>query len=155
VVDALGIVNVILGMIPGCPGGGCQSEVTADVIRFCESLEPYLSAEGFRHFMASVKAAAEVPAEFSLSQNVPNPFNASTTIRYTLSVTGPVHSTLTVYNLLGQEVRTLVAEPQEAGSYAATWDGTDVKGQKVSSGVYFYELAAETFRKTRKMVLLQ
>ena len=83
-----------------------------------------------------------------LEQNFPNPFNPSTTIDYALNQSGIV--TLKVYNLLGQEVRTLVNGFQNAGSYHATFTA-----QGLSSGIYFYRLQSENNIQTRKMILLQ
>lgn len=91
---------------------------------------------------------------FSLSQNYPNPFNPETTIQYQLPQTGNV--TLSIFNLLGQEVRTLVHEHQTAGSYSIVWDGKNDIGELVTSGMYFYKLqVGESFLVTRKMLLLK
>jgi len=99
----------------------------------------------------------EVPAEFSLSANYPNPFNPVTRIQYTVGSeqTQPIHATLKIYNLLGQLVKTLVNEPKEPGTYEVIWDGRDERGDKVSSGVYFYMLEAEDLTRTKRMVLLK
>ena len=97
--------------------------------------------------------AGSVPGEFALSQNYPNPFNASTVIRYQLA--SDEHVTLKVYNILGQEVRTLVDAPHEVGYYIVKWDGTDEKGQPVSSGVYIYSIKVGRFGDTKSMVLLK
>ena len=67
----------------------------------------------------------------------------------------PIHTTLKVFNLLGQEVRTLVDEPQDAGYYTVTWNGRDGSGNEVSSGVYFYRLTVGDFYATKRMVLLK
>ena len=83
-----------------------------------------------------------VPVAYSLDQNYPNPFNPSTTIRYSLPSAGKV--TLKVYNLLGQEVRTLVNEVQPAGNQTAEWDGRNNSGNGLSSGVYIYRFVAKT-----------
>jgi hypothetical protein len=96
---------------------------------------------------------APVPAAFSLAQNFPNPFNPTTDIRYQLAGTASV--SLTVYDLLGQAVRTLVNEIKDAGSYEAVWDGRNDQGQNVGSGIFFYRLQAGTFVDTRRMVLLR
>jgi len=88
------------------------------------------------------------PTKFMLEQNFPNPFNPSTTINYALNQSGIV--TLKVYNLLGQEVRTLVNGFQNAGSYHATFNA-----QGLSSGIYFYRLQSQNSIQTRKMILLQ
>jgi len=98
-----------------------------------------------------------IPKGFELLQNYPNPFNSSTTIRYHLSaVSGQLSAvSLKIFNLLGQEVRTLVDKRQSAGYYQVLWNGRDNSGKDVSSGIYFYRLKAGDFVQTRKMVLLK
>ena len=97
--------------------------------------------------------AAALPISFSLSQNYPNPFNPSTQVKFDLPQRSEVD--LTVYNVLGQEVTTLVHETMAAGSYTADWDGTSRTGSPVASGVYFYRLSAGDFTETKKMMLLK
>jgi len=94
-----------------------------------------------------------VPGRFLLSQNYPNPFNVTTTISYSLERRTEVD--LSIYNLLGQKVATLVNATQPAGNYNICWDGMTDGGQEAASGVYFYKLATEDFRETRKMLLLK
>lgn len=91
---------------------------------------------------------ATAPATFELSQNYPNPFNPATTINYTLPNASDVQ--LTVYNMLGQQVASLVNERMPAGSHSVRWDA-----QQASSGVYLYKLTAGNFIQTRKMILLK
>ncbi|HUU26679.1 MAG TPA: FlgD immunoglobulin-like domain containing protein, partial [archaeon] len=98
---------------------------------------------------------AGLPEKFSLSRNVPNPFNPSTSIIYTVPEGPVVQVTLRIYSIRGQLVRTLVDKTCEAGSYNVFWDGTDGAGHHVSSGVYFYRMQAGDFIQTRKMVLLK
>ena len=93
------------------------------------------------------------PASFRLLPNVPNPFNPDTLIRYELPDGASVR--LTVFNALGQPVRTLVDQPQVAGSHAVRWDGRDERGAGVAGGIYFYRLTAGQRTIVRKMVLLQ
>jgi flagellar hook assembly protein FlgD len=69
-------------------------------------------------------------------------------------VHGPIHTTLTIYNIVGQKVRTLVNEPKEPGTYGVTWDTKDENGYEVASGVYFYMLEAEDLAQTKRMVLI-
>lgn len=95
----------------------------------------------------------EIPSEFSLSQNYPNPFNPTTSIKYAISENARV--TLTIYNVLGQVVRTLVNAEQESGYYTVRWDGTNDFGGKVSSGIYIYRISAGSFTSTVKMNLLK
>jgi len=97
--------------------------------------------------------SASRPASFRLLSNVPNPFNPETLLRYELP--GGTHVRLTVFNALGQHVRTLVDQPQVAGSYAVRWNGRDARGVGVAGGIYFYRLEAGQRTAVRKMVLLQ
>ncbi len=100
--------------------------------------------------------AAETPVfRNTLSQNHPNPFNPTTTIRY--SIARPGHVSLRIYNVAGQLVKTLVNEKQlpQAGGFTIRWDGRNNKGSRVSSGVYFYQLKTDSFTSAKKMVLLQ
>jgi spore coat protein A len=96
---------------------------------------------------------APVAARSALRQNIPNPFNPVTDIRFELGEDGPV--SLQVYNTSGEIVQTLVDGPLGAGPHGVRWDGTDRNGLKVSSGVYFYRLVAGTFAETKKMSLLR
>jgi len=100
-----------------------------------------------------------LPQSVSLAQNYPNPFNAETIINYQLSITNPSPTTLKIYNILGQEVRTLVDKEQISGYYSVVWEGRDKEGRPVASGVYFYRLKVVGDRckviKTRKMLLLR
>ena len=94
------------------------------------------------------------PEAFSLVDNFPNPFNPTTTIQYALPQAVDVE--LTVYNVVGQPVRTLVAEHQSAGRYTVEWDATNDSGHSLSSGTYFYRLeAGGEFREVKKMLLLK
>ncbi|MBI4547593.1 MAG: T9SS type A sorting domain-containing protein [Ignavibacteriae bacterium] len=89
-----------------------------------------------------------LPEQFALEQNYPNPFNPATVIRYSLPVNSFV--TLQVYNVLGQEVATLVNEKREAGRYEVRWNASGLP-----SGVYYYRLRTPTFSKVHKMMLLR
>ncbi len=99
------------------------------------------------------KLVASVPKNFVLGQNYPNPFNPTTSIAYALPEAAQVE--LKVYNLLGQEVKTLVNHEQPAGPHQIVWDGTDASGNGVASGVYFYKLKTPTFVETKKMMFVQ
>lgn len=99
-----------------------------------------------------------LPTRFSLDQNYPNPFNPQTHISYALPTRSRV--TLKIYNIRGQLVRTLKNETLSPGRYSVIWDGKNDWGNRVSSGVYFYRLAAngsngETFIQTKKLILLK
>ncbi|NIT59084.1 MAG: T9SS type A sorting domain-containing protein, partial [Aliifodinibius sp.] len=84
---------------------------------------------------------------YLLQQNYPNPFNPTTTIEFTLPQSGFV--TLKVYNILGQEVATLLQAHKPAGSYAVNFDASEL-----TSSIYYYTLTADGFKQSRKMVLL-
>jgi hypothetical protein len=98
--------------------------------------------------LTSTDIEMEHPLEVSLSQNFPNPFNPSTTIRYELPKKAFV--TLSVYNVLGEEVATLVKEEKQAGSYQVQFDGIGL-----ASGVYFYRLNTDGRSLTEKMALIR
>jgi len=93
----------------------------------------------------------------TLLQNYPNPFNPETRIKYTVDSrqTHPIPTTLKIYNILGQLVKTLVDKAQEPGSYEVIWDGKDEEGNEVASGIYFHQLKTEEFSQTKKMVLIR
>ena len=100
-----------------------------------------------------------VPIAFELGQNYPNPFNPSTTIKFILPspedarLTLP--TTLRIYNVLGEVVRTLADEPMASGVHQIIWDGKDDEGNQVASGIYFYRLRAGALQDTKKMVLMK
>ena len=98
--------------------------------------------------------ASGMPFHFSLEQNYPNPFNPATSISYQLPKSGSVQ--LTIYNLMGQHIRTLVNAYQPTGTYQVKWDGRDESGTHVSSGIYFYQLKAQNdFIETKKMMMMR
>jgi hypothetical protein len=93
------------------------------------------------------------PNQFNLHQNYPNPFNNLTKIYYSLSF--PVEVDLSLFDISGQHVRTLVHEKQYSGLKSVTWNGKDENNHSVSSGVYFCQLQAGEFQSTRKMLLIR
>jgi len=108
--------------------------------------------------LTDIKTTTTMPGAFSLGQNYPNPFNPTTKIEYTLPKAANVK--ITVYNLLGEVVKVLYEGFNNAGGYSLYWNADDVAGAKLSSGVYFYELKANTidgnsFGEIKKMVLLK
>jgi len=94
-----------------------------------------------------------LPTKYALHQNYPNPFNPSTTIKYDLKAKTDVK--LTIYNVLGQKVRTLVNTNQAAGFQNVIWNGLNEIGEQVSSGIYIYRIEADGFVKSRKMVFMK
>ncbi|MFA6112153.1 MAG: SMP-30/gluconolactonase/LRE family protein, partial [Candidatus Latescibacterota bacterium] len=94
-----------------------------------------------------------LPTAFALWPNYPNPFNPATLIRFSLASRGAAE--LAIYDLLGQQVRLLLAGPLEAGPHQVRWDGRDQQGRSAASGVYLLDLQAAGQRQTRKMLLLR
>jgi hypothetical protein len=94
-----------------------------------------------------------IPGTFALGQNYPNPFNPATTIQY--AVNSHSFVSIKVFNLLGEEVRTLVSSLTEPGNHTVEWDAIDNEGAPVPSGVYLCTMTAGQFRETRKLILLK
>lgn len=103
--------------------------------------------------LASVKNTAVIPSKFLLDQNYPNPFNPATTIRYSLPQQSNVN--LSIYNILGQRVATLVHEVKDAGTHSVVWHGKSDAGFSVASGVYIYKITAGEFTCVKKMLLVK
>ena len=102
---------------------------------------------------ALTQAPVTVPPEFGLAQNYPNPFNSGTAVSFSIPVRG--ESSLAVYNLAGQRIRTLSRSMLEAGKHTVRWDGLDDEGRAVASGVYLYRLESAGRVATRKLLLLK
>jgi hypothetical protein len=103
----------------------------------------------------SLSGESNLPTEFALEQNYPNPFNPTTQILFSVPSAGEV--SLAVFNVLGQQVKTLIDGEMPAGNHMVEWDRTSDAGHNVSSGVYFYRLTARAtgFVETKKMMLLK
>lgn len=109
-------------------------------------------------FSLKVAAASELPREFSLSQNFPNPFNPTTNIRFALPVQS--HVRMELHNILGQRVATVVSDELPAGYHVVSWNGLGDNGQTLGTGTYFLRLTANgaggrNFTETRKLMLLK
>jgi len=152
------------GIYHTLPGGGKVAFFTFDPLSLNTTpvyhwigVEPFGPLQSAIGWVLGTVATDEdpplVPQQLTLYQNYPNPFNPVTTIRYELPERTDVR--LTIFDLLGREVTTLVSETQEAGFKSVQWDATNSNGQQVSTGVYFYQIKADGFFKTRKMVLLR
>ena len=94
-----------------------------------------------------------VPESFELHQNYPNPFNPVTTLRYDLPENGLVN--ITIYDMLGRQVKNLINQTQDAGYRSVRWNATDDYGKPVSAGIYLYQIQAGEFVQTKKMMLLK
>lgn len=159
-----GKVSVANAVIDGSAisGGGEIVSLTFKVLREFEDQARFEIAEGLVFdpqqlsnpaVVAGVLELQSTPTEFALLQNFPNPFNPETTISYNLAESGDV--SLQIYNVVGQVVRTLVAERQSAGRYQVRWNGTDDRGVPVSSGIYFYQITTGKNQDVRKLMLLK
>ena len=94
-----------------------------------------------------------MPTEYAIHQNYPNPFNPVTKLRYTIPKNGLVN--ITIYDMLGRQVRNLVNQTQDAGYRSVIWDATNDYGKPVSAGLYLYQIQAGEYMQTKKMVLLK
>jgi len=94
-----------------------------------------------------------IPTVFALHENYPNPFNPTTTLRFDLPEVSDI--TLTIYNMLGQRVKTFNMNDTPAGFHSIKWNAINDYGDPVGAGVYLYQLRANQYLETRKMVLLK
>ena len=121
-----------------------------------QAIENILEWFGTRTSLDVTDGEVRIPGGYHLAQNYPNPFNSATVIRYQIGDSrSPVHTTLKVFNILGQEIQILLNELREPGAYTIQWDGRDNKGAEVSSGVYFYRLKVGNYICTKRMILLR
>ncbi len=119
-----------------------------------ESARNFRFVVGNRSFLEKSSSGIPiVPLQYLLEQNFPNPFNPSTSIKYSLSHSASVK--LEIFNVLGQKVKTIVNSFQPIGEYIARWDGTDNFGRKAASGVYYYRIEANEFTAIKKMTLIK
>ncbi len=117
---------------------------------YSQVLEVFIQQSGFNGKFA------ELPETFQLKQNFPNPFNPKTLIRYQIpEISSPVSVELKIFNVLGNEIRTLVQKEQGVGYYQVLWDGKDSRGWNVAAGTYIYRLKAGDFIEARKMLILR
>ena len=96
---------------------------------------------------------APIASSYKLGQNYPNPFNPTTHIRFNIPETGLVN--ITIYDMLGRQVKTLINHTQDAGYRSIIWDATNDYGKPVSAGIYLYQIQTGDFIQTKKMVLLK
>ena len=108
---------------------------------------------GHYEYSKGVLVEVGVPAKFEVFQNYPNPFNPSTTIKYGLPAAANV--TIKIYDMLGQEVKTLVSEYKNAGTFSVRWNGVNNSGDRVSGGTYICRVVSASNVKTIKLILLK
>jgi len=119
----------------------------------------YVSDHNFGLFVfnspdiASSVSETALPQKFTVHDNYPNPFNPATNISYNLLETS--HVKVSIYNVLGQEIKALLDESQKSGSHSLQWDGTNKRGLKVTSGVYYYRIEAGKDSAVKSMLLVK
>ncbi|MBN1352000.1 T9SS type A sorting domain-containing protein [candidate division KSB1 bacterium] len=153
-----------IGERTGCLEITIEGTIEGEVFRGSNSIEvfEFPHSANLAKTDASVEEldTSEFPSDFALSQNYPNPFNLETTIEYFLPQDAAV--VLAIYDLRGNEVKTLISSNQSAGFQAVQWNGRDESGQLVASGVYYYKIQARakddrqvTYSSIRKMILMK
>ena len=150
--DATYLTELQTGIYPKGPSDSLRAQYI-EVFALNVNASPNVIQQAHNELFASSTTSVRsklpvVPMSFILNQNFPNPFNPSTTIQYNLPIQSKV--ILTVFNILGQKVRTLVQEEQEAGRHEVKFDGLELAG-----GVYFYKIVAGNFAETKKLLLLK
>jgi len=126
---------------------------TLYVSEFCPNIDGRILIHVWKiNEIVNVKDVQQMPDKFYLEQNYPNPFNPSTTISWQSPVGG--HQVLKVFDILGNEIATLVDEYKPAGKYEVEFQSA-IGGRQLSSGIYFYQIRTESFVQTRKMILLR
>jgi hypothetical protein len=112
-----------------------------------------VAVSGYGEPPVGIENTPALPKTFAVSPNYPNPFNPTTKIKYQLPQTSEVR--LTIYNILGQPVRTLLNSRIEAGYHNVEWDGRNEFGAQVASGIYLYHFSADSYHKVQKMILMK
>jgi hypothetical protein len=128
---------------------------TSSAATACSHGGPVGSTEHMDHSATlGIDVSSEtLPNRFGLKQNYPNPFNPTTEIAFTLDQTADVN--LSIYNMLGQKVRTLTNGSKNAGTHTLQWNGLDEMGQNVSTGIYLYRLTSGSKSITKKMAFMK
>jgi len=161
--DLLGLAPEDLGVF-FADSGSLDSTGISNVVVDTSSGMVYAEAEHFSDIVVAIRTSVSkvksqdqsfVPKMHVLYPNYPNPFNPETEIRFDLSGTHAQKIRLSIYNLLGQEIRTLVQGTFNPGSYRVQWDGKDNWGRSVSTGIYLYRLEGKDFSLTRRMALIK
>jgi len=150
--DELVVIDSISYLVPQ----GQSLEFSQTIAAGGKTFAPYFTT-GY----VDIKSATDIdreselvmPKEYSLAQNSPNPFNPNTKIQFELPKAG--HIRLSVYNVLGQTVRTWFDKKLPAGKHSVIFDGRDNNGDSIASGIYFYRLEAGDFSQSKKMILLK
>ncbi len=147
--EALGSEITIGIGVCNLPGTSMAPDLLNVVCSFPDTLTPVIVTIP----SVGIEDDLGIPTQYNLAQNFPNPFNPTTNIAFDIPEHGQV--AITIFNLIGQQVRTLMNDQMVAGRYHVEWNGLDNAGNAVASGVYFYELRSENFIARKKMILLR
>lgn len=149
-------------LVPGLLAGNYQVSLSHPDFRFEPSTRAYAISnnELYQYFVAFSNPTTVVPGndnelnptDYALLQNYPNPFSDLTVIEYFMKQDEMI--SVTVYNVLGQKIKQLVAMNQPAGHYRVAWDRTNLQGIKVPPGVYFYQVETRDYKQIKKMIVL-
>jgi hypothetical protein len=148
-------IDLVYGRASGYQGyGGEQVEKGGKLITAnCETGEYSWKSIPFELFTNVNESKKTVVDVFQMEQNYPNPFNPTTNIRYALSQNA--HVRLSIFDITGKRIKTLVNNRQSVGIYTINWNGDNYHGDKVAAGTYYYQLLANNFSKTKSMVLIK
>ncbi len=136
-----------------------SSDPQARIVFNCgkNTTDLYIDNVSLTQLYTSVESREVAPQQFRLHANYPNPFNGETILRYSLPTAGNVE--LGIYNVLGNKVRTVIQGEQNGGDMQASWDGRNHAGERVASGIYFYDLQFDDgqnkFKQTHKMMFIR
>jgi hypothetical protein len=119
------------------------TDMNMNTSEFCQNVTVILGIEEDN--------SLQIPDAYALGQNLPNPFARHTAISYTLPY--PASVDLSIYDITGKKIKTLISKTQGPGYYTIYWDGRDMNGSKVSSGIYFYRIATENFKAIKKLIV--
>ena len=151
--EALGTLNAFINQVEAQSGKKLTAEQADQLIAEARRIINAINASSLSKQSVQTITQSSVPHLYNLEQNYPNPFNPTTQIQFAIPIAGNV--TLKIYNSLGQLVKTLADGNMSAGYHTVTWNATDNSGNKLSSGVYFYRITAESFVQVRKMILMK
>jgi hypothetical protein len=140
------LVDSVFRMIP-------VAEQVGDTLAIFSVTDGEFSVFDTVHITIHQPVSVSLPVEYALHQNVPNPFNPNTTIPYDVATGGTV--SLTIYDMSGRVVRSLVSGHRQSGMHEVVWDARDDKGRQVSSGVYVYRIESSDYRRARRMLLIR
>ena len=155
--DSYSFINDTLTVNEG-PGTLVNFECNGNIVLFGNNTYSYwwrvgLDTADCEGLQLELSSAITSPETFRLHQNYPNPFNPVTTLQYDLPENANVN--ITIYDMMGRQVKTLVNGSQTAGYRSIQWNANNDRNEPVSAGLYLYSIAAGNFRQTKKMILLK